>query len=171
VSDITVTAINYHPNGSPEAGRTCLGFYAVNFTDPEMGAMMAVVFPPREFEHQFDGLDWKAAAETPHKPCVAVFRVSALPDLNTNRNSWAGDQYYPDLYLAIGHYYSHFGSPICASNAMRGDIVLDGVNWRTVTDIIEGPQDEHVALVLDGEITRTMHGDTRIHRSVTPSAN
>jgi hypothetical protein len=56
-----------------------------------------------------------------------VFRVNLLPDLHSNRNSWAGDQYYPDLYLAIGHYYSRFGSPICSGALRRGDTVLDGV--------------------------------------------
>lgn len=86
---IEITQVEYHRNGV--AGE---GFYAIRFTDPDEGAMLAVVFPQYK-DDGYEELDYGG------NPRVAVFKEALLPDVTFGVNSWRGDHYAGPLYDAI----------------------------------------------------------------------
>jgi hypothetical protein len=97
----SIELIDYHRNGISGEG-----FYVVNFTDTENGAMMAVVFPPKPIDdpdnYDHGKPDWDSYTRKDwENPRVAVFQADKLPDVRFGHNSWRGDNYAADLYAAI----------------------------------------------------------------------
>ena len=90
---IQVHDVAYHRNGV--CGE---GFYAITFSDPDVGAMVAIVFsyvPTCDRESEQD------------RACrVAVLSLGKLAEGNIRfgENSWRGDRYADDLYRAIDKY-------------------------------------------------------------------
>jgi hypothetical protein len=73
---IKVSEIAYHRNGISGEG-----FYAVTFTCPEEGDMVATVFP--------------------EPGCCAVLKLSLLPVVTFGINSWRGDHFEGEIRKAI----------------------------------------------------------------------
>lgn len=88
---IRVKQIAYHRNGV--SGR---GFYAVTFTCPKNGEMVAGVFPQGEDEEGLPAFDEES-------PEVMVLNRDILPvaGVTFGRNSWRGDHYAAELFIAI----------------------------------------------------------------------
>src|SRR3954462_9341075 len=85
-----ITEVDYHRNGI--GGH---GFFAVRFTDPKNGAMLAVVFM---------NVDEDGYSIPFPDPMVAVFHEETLPVITFGTNSWRGDNYAGELYEAIQEY-------------------------------------------------------------------